>query len=68
MKEKLQKMRKSVATKILRARNMLEFQQESKADKPNPMPECPKRVKYETKIANLTEELEKIDYAIAALG
>lgn len=67
-KEELQKMRKSVATKILRARNMLEFQQESKADKPNPMPECPKRVKYETKIANLTEELEKIDYAIAALG
>ncbi len=67
-KEQLQKMRKSVATKILRARNMLDFQKESKADEPNPMPECPKRVKYETKIANLTEELEKIDYAVAALG
>ena len=47
---------------------MLDFQQESKADQPNPMPECPKRVKYETKIANLIKELEKIEYAIAALG
>lgn len=67
-KEDLQKTRKSVSTKIGRAKNMLEFQQESKGDTPNPMPECPKRVKYETKIANLTGELEKIDYAIAALG
>lgn len=67
-KEELQKLRKSVATKIGRAKNMLEFQQESKADAPNPMPECPKRVKYQTKIDNLSEELKKIEYAIAALG
>lgn len=67
-KEELQKLRKSVATKIGRAKNMLEYQQETKADAPNPMPESPKRVKYETKIANLTIELEKIDYAIAEKG
>ena len=67
-KEELQKLRKSVATKIGRAKNMLEYQQETKADEPNPMPESPKRVKYETKIANLTIELEKIDYAIAKKG
>ena len=67
-KEELQKMRKSVATKIGRAKNMLEYQQETKADAPNPMPESPKKVKYETKIANLTKELEQIDYAIAKLG
>ena len=67
-KEELQKLRKSVATKIGRAKNMLEYQQETKADAPNPMPESPKRVKYETKIANLTIELEKIDYAIAKKG
>lgn len=67
-KEELQKLRKSVATKIGRAKNMLEYQQETKADAPNPMPESPKRVKYETKIANLTKELEQIDYAIAKLG
>lgn len=67
-KEELQKIRKSVATKIGRAKNMLEYQQETKAELPNPMPESPKRVKYETKIANLTKELEQIDYAIAKLG
>lgn len=67
-KEELQKIRKSVATKIGRAKNMLEYQQETKAETPNPMPESPKRVKYETKIANLTKELEQIDYAIAKLG
>lgn len=67
-KEELQKARKSVATKISRSRNMLEYQQETKAEVSNPMPDCPKRVKYETKIANLSAELEQIDYAIAALG
>lgn len=67
-KEELQKIRKSVSTKIGRAKNMLEYQQETKKDTPDPMPESPKRVKYETKIANLTAELEQIDYAIAKLG
>lgn len=67
-KKDLQKERKSVATKISRARNMLEYQQETKAEKSNPMPECPKRVMYETRIANLTAELEQIDYAIATFG
>lgn len=66
-KEELQKMRKSVATKIGRAKNMLEYQQETKAETPNPMPESPKKVKYETKIANLSQKLEQIDYAIAKL-
>ncbi|MBQ8601382.1 MAG: hypothetical protein IJ413_02385 [Bacteroides sp.] len=64
-KEDLQKLRKSISTKIGRAKNMLEYQQETKKDTPDPMPESPKRVKYETKIANLTAELEQIDYAIA---
>ena len=60
-KDELQKIRKSIATKIGRAKNMLEYQQETKAETPNPMPESPKKVKYETKIANLTKELEQID-------
>lgn len=67
-KEELQKVRKSISTKISRARNMLEYQQEAKAEVTNPMPDCPKRVKYENKIANLSADIEKIDYAIAALG
>lgn len=67
-KQELQKLRKSISTKIGRAKNMLEYQQETKKDTPDPMPESPKRVKYETKIANLTAELEEIDYAIAKLA
>ncbi|MBQ8242306.1 MAG: hypothetical protein IJZ40_02340, partial [Bacteroidaceae bacterium] len=50
-KQELQKLRKSISTKIGRAKNMLEYQQETKKDTPDPMPESPKRVKYETKIA-----------------
>lgn len=64
-KEELQKLRKSVATKISKANNMLQYQQEKKGETPNPMPECPKRVKYETKIQKLSKELEAIEYAIA---
>lgn len=67
-KEELQKLRKSVATKIARANNMLEYQKETKKGQvPNPMPDCPARVKYEKKIARLSAELEKIEYAIAGL-
>lgn len=64
-KEELQKLRKSVAAKISKANNMLQYQQEKKGETPNPMPECPKRVKYETKIQKLSKELEAIEYAIA---
>ena len=67
-KEDLQKKRKSIATKRSRAKNMLEFQTETKGKEPNPMPESPKRVKYQTKVENLTEELKEIDYQIAKLG
>lgn len=64
-KEELQKLLKSAKTKILRKKNLLEYQQETKADKPNPMPDCPKRVKYETEIAKLEKEVEALQYAIA---
>ena len=64
-KEKLQKLLKSAKTKIIRKKNMLEYQQETKAGTPNPLPECPKRVKYETEIAKLEKEVEALQYAIA---
>lgn len=67
-KEELKKLRKSEATKLLRARNMLLYQQETKAEKENPMPESPKRVKYETKVSTLEKRVSDIDYKIAALG
>ena len=57
--------KKALKTKILRARNMLDYQQETKADKPNPLPACPKRTKYETKIKNLNKRLEDIEYILA---
>lgn len=66
--EELKKLRKSVATKILRAKNLIEYQQETKADKPNPLPPSPKREKYELKINRLSAELERIDYAIVRKG
>lgn len=64
-KEELKKRLKSAKTKILRKKNLLEYQQETKADAPNPLPECPKRVKYEREIARLEKEVEKLQYAIA---
>lgn len=64
-KAELQKLLKSAKTKILRKRNLLEFQQETKAAAPNPLPDCPKRVKYEKEIANLEKEVEALQYAIA---
>ena len=64
-KEELQKLLKSAKTKILRKKNLQENQQETKADKPNPLPDCPKRVKYETEIAKLEKEVEALQYAIA---
>lgn len=67
-KEELQKRIKSVKTKILRKNNLLLYQKETKADVENPMPECPKRTKYETEIANLEKELEALQYALARKG
>lgn len=64
-KEELQKLRKNVATKISRANNQLLYQQDKKGEVENPLLDCPKRVKYEKKIQDLTQELETIDYAIA---
>ena len=53
-------------TKIARARNMINFQQETKASEPNPLPEGPLKAKYEKKIEKLSAYLEKIDYELVA--
>ena len=67
-KEELQKQLKSARTKILRKSNLLEYQQETKGDVPNPLPDCPKRVKYEREIADLKKDVECLQYAIARKG
>ena len=67
-KAELQKQRKSVATKILRARNMLLYQSETKQPKENPLTDEKKVAKYQAKIERLTQELKEIDLKLAALA
>lgn len=67
-KEELQREQRSVSTKISRAQNMLDYQQESKGDTPNPLLDPVKITKYKAKIERLTPELEKIRLAIAKFG
>lgn len=65
--DELKKRRKSEATKLVRARNMLLYQQEAKP-KPlveNPLPDCPKRVKFQKKVERLELLIKRIDYLIA---
>ena len=63
--DKLKTRRKSVVTMLTRKRNMLVYQQDTKGEKENPMPECPKRVKIERQMTELTDELTRIDYELA---
>lgn len=65
--DELKKRRKSEATKLTRARNMLLYQQEAKP-KPlveKPLAECPKRVKFQKKADRLEALIKRIDYLIA---
>lgn len=64
-KEELAKMRKSVATKIQRARNMLLYQSETRQDAENPMTDEVKKAKYQAKIEALTPRLKEIEVALA---
>lgn len=64
----LKKLKKNINTKLIRARNMLDYQQVTKADTSNPMPEGPKRAKYEKKVETLTAFIEKIGYKIVELS
>lgn len=67
-KEELQKLRKSVATKISRAQNMLLYQTETKQDVENPLTDPYKITKYNAKIERLSEQLDAIKMAIAKFG
>lgn len=67
-KAELQKERKSIVTKIGRARNMLLYQKETKQEQKNPLTDPKKVAKYQAKIDRLTGELHDIDMQIAALA
>lgn len=62
--EDLKKMHKNIKIRILRAQNMLDYQQETKREAKDPLPECPKRLRYEQRIQKLKKELEQIEYTI----
>lgn len=67
-REELMQLKKNAASRIVKAKNKLEYQSEKKGEKPNPMPEGPKRVKLEAKIAYEEKLIEAIDMAIAKFG
>jgi len=67
-KAELQRQRKSIVTKISRAKNMLLYQKETKQEQENPITDPKKVAKYQAKIDRLTQELNDIDMQIAALA
>lgn len=67
-REELIQLKKNATSRIIKARNKLLYQTETKQNTPNPMPDGAKRVKLETKIANEERLIESIDMAIAKFG
>jgi hypothetical protein len=67
--EELKKTKSNAKSKITKARNMLLYSSESKPKdgKENLLPDCPKRVKYEKKVAEQEALVEKIEYRLAEL-
>lgn len=67
--EELKKAKSNAKSKITKAQNMLLYSTESKPKdgKENPLPDCPKRVKYEKKIEQQKVLVEKIEYRLAEL-
>lgn len=67
--EELKKAKANAKSKITKAQNMLLYSSESKPKDgtENPLPECPKRVKYEKKIEQQKALVEKIEYRLAEL-
>ena len=66
--DELKKLKKNTTSKIVKAKNMLDYQKESKQPDPAPMPDGPKRAKQEKRVKQLTEFIEKIDYRIVELS
>ncbi len=67
-REELLLLKKNATSRIVRAQNKLQYQNEAKQDKPNPMPEGPKKVQLEKKIEKEKKLIEELDMAIAQFG
>ena len=67
-KENLKKQVSNWRGKITKAKNQLLYQNDKKQDKENPMPEGPKRIKIENRLAKMEPELLLIETALAKLS
>lgn len=60
----LKKLKKNLQSANTKDQNMLQYQDEKKADKPTPMPSGPKRLKLEQRITQRLIQIEAIDYKL----
>jgi hypothetical protein len=65
--EELKKMKENLRIKILKAENRLQYQSEKTEDKPNPMPEGPKRAELIKRLEKMKKQKETVEYRIAEL-
>ncbi|MBK9358812.1 MAG: hypothetical protein IPN08_15750 [Bacteroidales bacterium] len=62
--KELRKLKKNLQTNNTKDQNQLDYQDDKKAAKPNPMPSGPKRLKLETRIKDRHVQIEQIDYKL----
>jgi hypothetical protein len=62
--QELKKLKKNLQTSNTKDQNLLEYQDIIKADKPNPMPPGPKKLKLENRIKTRLAQIEQIDYKL----
>lgn len=67
-RDELVKLQYNIAKRISRSKNKLLYQNENRLEVENPMPDSPKRVRIENRIAHLEQELERVKYRIAELS
>ena len=65
--KELRKLKKNLQTNNTKDQNQLDYQDDKKASKPNPMPSGPKRLKLETRIKQRIAQIEQIDYKLLKL-
>lgn len=63
----LKKMKDNFRINISKTKNKLEYQDEKKGEKPNPMPEGPKRAELEKRLTWLENQKERIEYKIVEM-
>ncbi len=62
--DELKKMKQQLQKNLAKIQNRINYSQETKLSKPNPMPDGPKRLKLELHAADLTSQIETLDYKL----